>query len=160
MATGKLLLTIVSADTTIENVIGSSQNDTITGNAAHNVLVGGAGNDILNGGDGADVLLGGAGNDTIDGGIGDDLLIAGTTSYDTQIAKLMVIRQEWSGLALYADRITTLRAGVSGVSLVAKTTVKNSGIDSLTGGDGQDWYFRSLDDVITDLFAGETLDLL
>jgi Ca2+-binding RTX toxin-like protein len=48
----------------IENVIGSSGDDTITGNNAANRLDGGAGNDILNGMAGNDVLIGGAGNDT------------------------------------------------------------------------------------------------
>src|SRR5215813_3553346 len=48
----------------IENAIGGSGNDTITGNAADNVLNGGAGNDALVGGAGADVLIGGIGNDT------------------------------------------------------------------------------------------------
>uniref|UniRef100_UPI0034CF3DFC beta strand repeat-containing protein n=1 Tax=Roseomonas sp. 18066 TaxID=2681412 RepID=UPI0034CF3DFC len=57
----------------IENVIGSSLNDFIRGNALANHLIGGlgaddlqgfAGDDILEGGLGADVLTGGDGNDT------------------------------------------------------------------------------------------------
>ncbi|TAK90060.1 MAG: type I secretion C-terminal target domain-containing protein, partial [Burkholderiaceae bacterium] len=40
----------------VENVIGSSFNDTLTGNALSNVLIGGAGNDTLTGGAGADVF--------------------------------------------------------------------------------------------------------
>ena len=32
--------------------------------------------------------------------------------------------------------------------------------DSLTGGAGMDWYFKAVDDVITDLFAGEITDTL
>jgi len=32
--------------------------------------------------------------------------------------------------------------------------------DSLTGGIGTDWYLRALDDVITDLVAGELSDVL
>ena len=47
----------------IENLTGSSYNDTLTGNAAANQLNGGAGNDILIGGMGKDILTGGAGND-------------------------------------------------------------------------------------------------
>jgi Ca2+-binding RTX toxin-like protein len=38
----------------IENLIGSSQNDRLTGNAANNVLYGGTGNDTLDGGAGTD----------------------------------------------------------------------------------------------------------
>src|SRR5262249_45833102 len=49
--------------TIIENALGGSGNDTITGNAVANVLNGGAGNDTLNGGGGADTLIGGLGAD-------------------------------------------------------------------------------------------------
>jgi Ca2+-binding RTX toxin-like protein len=49
--------------TNIENLIGGSGNDVLTGNGLVNVLNGGAGDDILNGGVGADVMMGGAGND-------------------------------------------------------------------------------------------------
>lgn len=48
----------------IENAIGGSGNDTITGNAAKNELKGGGGADTLNGGDGDDVIDGGTGIDT------------------------------------------------------------------------------------------------
>ena len=48
----------------IENVIGGSGNDTITGNALGNNLNGGPGNDTLNGATGHDTLVGGHGNDS------------------------------------------------------------------------------------------------
>jgi serralysin len=48
----------------IENGVGGSGNDTITGNASANVLTGNAGNDVLEGGAGADLLIGGLGDDT------------------------------------------------------------------------------------------------
>jgi Ca2+-binding RTX toxin-like protein/subtilisin-like proprotein convertase family protein len=48
----------------IENVIGSSRNDMLHGDAGDNVLAGCAGNDTLIGGGGADTLDGGAGIDT------------------------------------------------------------------------------------------------
>ena len=47
----------------IENVIGGSGNDTITGDNQANQLNGGAGNDTITGGTGADVLTGGLGAD-------------------------------------------------------------------------------------------------
>lgn len=50
----------------IENFIGGSGNDSITGSAAGNRLSGGGGNDTLTGGAGADVLSGGAGADRFD----------------------------------------------------------------------------------------------
>ncbi|MDO8975982.1 calcium-binding protein, partial [Reyranella sp.] len=48
----------------IENLIGGSGNDLLTGDGLANRLEGGAGDDVLNGGGGSDVLHGGAGVDT------------------------------------------------------------------------------------------------
>ncbi len=56
----------------IENAIGGSGNDVITGNAANNVLDGGAGNDTLDGGLGNDTLNGGTGTNILNGGGGFD----------------------------------------------------------------------------------------
>ncbi|QWD77375.1 VCBS domain-containing protein [Polynucleobacter sp. MWH-Svant-W18] len=50
--------------TSIENLIGSSHNDSITGTSGANILIGNAGNDTLTGGAGADTLTGGTGADT------------------------------------------------------------------------------------------------
>lgn len=47
----------------IENAIGGSDDDIITGNAIANTLNGGGGNDTLIGGGGNDILIGGPGND-------------------------------------------------------------------------------------------------
>jgi Ca2+-binding RTX toxin-like protein len=68
-ASGQITIDIGSV---IENAIGGSGNDHITGNAAANSISGGAGNDVLGGGAGDDILRGGAGNDNIDGGAGID----------------------------------------------------------------------------------------
>jgi len=48
----------------IENAIGGSGDDSLTGNQANNKLTGDAGNDTLDGGLGADTMDGGQGNDT------------------------------------------------------------------------------------------------
>jgi Ca2+-binding RTX toxin-like protein len=67
----------------VENLMGGSGNDALSGNEADNTLRGGGGDDtldgrggadIVNGNDGADVLHGGDGNDTLIGGPGDDFL--------------------------------------------------------------------------------------
>jgi Ca2+-binding RTX toxin-like protein len=50
----------------IENVTGSSFNDTLIGNRGANVLNGGAADDRLVGGEGADTLIGGTGRDAAD----------------------------------------------------------------------------------------------
>ncbi|MBS1228561.1 MAG: protein of unknown function toxins and related Ca2+-binding protein [Proteobacteria bacterium] len=59
---------------TIENLIGSNYDDTLTGDGLANQLDGGLGNDNLNGGAGNDSLNGGAGDDTLDGGLDSDTL--------------------------------------------------------------------------------------
>ena len=59
----------------IENANGGSGNDTITGNAADNVLNGNGGNDTLYGNNGNDTLDGGTGVDSLYGGDGNDTII-------------------------------------------------------------------------------------
>ncbi len=59
----------------IENAIGGSGNDTISGNQAANTLTGNGGNDTLYGLDGNDTLIGGLGNDIMDGGNGTDTCV-------------------------------------------------------------------------------------
>ncbi|MCB8820375.1 M10 family metallopeptidase [Microvirga rosea] len=61
----------------IENANGGAGNDTITGNAAANVLKGGSGNDRLNGLENDDTLNGGLGNDILTGGPGKDAFLFG-----------------------------------------------------------------------------------
>jgi Ca2+-binding RTX toxin-like protein len=72
-----------------ENVLGTVQSDTITGDAKNNILNGGngdgydwlyglGGNDLLIGGGGNDQLFGGLGRDTLEGGAGGDLFVFDT----------------------------------------------------------------------------------
>ena len=58
----------------IENLIGSGFDDTLSGNGRANELSGGAGADQLFGRSGDDRLFGGDGDDRLDGGAGADLL--------------------------------------------------------------------------------------
>lgn len=60
----------------VENIIGGSASDRLTGSDARNVLTGGRGNDMIMGGGGDDVLAGDQGADQLFGGAGDDVLIA------------------------------------------------------------------------------------
>lgn len=71
--------TLANSDTVqgIENFIGGSGNDSLTGDGLANNLQGGAGHDSLFGGGGADVLQGGEGNDSLVGGNGADVLQGG-----------------------------------------------------------------------------------
>lgn len=69
----------IAYGTVIEDAIGGSGSDIITGNSAANWLRGGAGNDNLAGDAGNDTLEGGSGNDVLNGGAGDDTVVfAGT----------------------------------------------------------------------------------
>lgn len=62
----------------IENIVGTSLDDIINGNADANRLDGSSGNDTLSGGDGVDTLLGGEGRDTLFGGSDEDVLDGGS----------------------------------------------------------------------------------
>jgi Ca2+-binding RTX toxin-like protein len=66
--------------TSIENAIGGSGNDTITGDSGDNTLIGNAGDDSISGLAGNDKLEGDAGDDTLYGGAGDDTLDGGAGS--------------------------------------------------------------------------------
>jgi Ca2+-binding RTX toxin-like protein len=68
--------------TNVENIIGGSGSDSITGTTADNRLEGGQGNDTLSGAAGNDVLVGGDGDDTLNGGAGADNF-SGGVGFDT-----------------------------------------------------------------------------
>ncbi|SJM91914.1 calcium-binding protein [Crenothrix polyspora] len=76
--------------TLIENAIGGSANDTLTGNALANILSGGKGNDRLSGNNGNDKLMAGEGTDVLIGGLGKDsyVLTEATAAQDTVIVAL------------------------------------------------------------------------
>ena len=111
-----------------ENVVGSSFNDHLIGNAGANVLTGGAGDDTLTGGRGADTLNGGAGSDTADYANamhGRNLtLIGGGSGGDTYIS---IENLAGSG---FHDRLTGNAA--------ANVLTGQGGADRLDGGGGDD----------------------
>jgi Ca2+-binding RTX toxin-like protein len=154
----------LNAASVFENIAGGSGNDTLTGNSLANILVGNAGNDTLNGSGGRDILIGGLGLDTLNGGEDEDIVIAGRTTSDALFSNLNRVLAEWVSVNSYATRISNLRAGVGtpAVSLKATVNVLNDAgeDDSLVGGNGTDWYFRALDDVVTGLVTGDVLDIL
>ena len=154
----------LNAGSVFENIAGGSGNDTLTGNLLGNILVGNAGNDTLSGGGGRDILIGGLGLDTLNGGEDEDIVIAGRTTSDALFSNLNRLLVEWVSVNAYATRISNLRAGVGSPVVSLKTTINvlnDAGEDDvLFGGTGTDWFFRAVDDVIADVFAGEILDLL
>lgn len=61
----------------IGNLVGSDNNDNLTGNNLVNTIDGGLGDDIIVGGGGDDILFGGSGDDQLEGGDGNDRLTGG-----------------------------------------------------------------------------------
>ncbi len=89
----------------IENALGGSGDDSLSGSGAGNLLAGNAGDDTLDGGAGNDTLEGGDGEDLILSGDGDDLLTGGAGA-DTFLFDL------WTG----TDTITDFTPGGCGCS--------------------------------------------
>ena len=116
----------------IENLTGSSFNDTLTGDGNANVLDGADGNDTIVGGAGNDRLIGGAGNDTASyaaaaAAVQVDL-VAGTAAGGDGTDTLSLI-ENIVGSA-FADRL----AGDAG----ANSLLGGAGNDTLLGGGGND----------------------
>ena len=114
----------------IENVIGGSGDDVITGNANGNRLEGGGGADVLDGGAGNDVLLGQAGDDLLIGGSGegDDVLDGGagvdTVTYASTTQGVIV--------DLAAGTATGAETGSDTLSAI-ENVIGGSGDDAITG---------------------------
>src|SRR5262249_656689 len=147
-----------------------SGNDVLIGDAANNVLRGGGGNDLLYGNDGDDILLGdqgadrliggagrdlllgGLGADVLEGGAGDDLLVGGATRYDADVARLAALLCEWCRTdQTYQQRIDHLRNGGGLNVLNGRPVLLNEGaspvddgLDVLTGGERQDWFWAAV----------------
>ncbi|MBK9445273.1 MAG: M10 family metallopeptidase C-terminal domain-containing protein [Betaproteobacteria bacterium] len=129
----------------IENAVGGSGNDVITGNDLNNELSGSAGNDVLSGLEGTDRLDGGVGNDTLTGGAGDDVYII-----DSQFDQLHEVAAEGidrvnTSLASYTlgnevENLTyTGAAAFVGIgNVLANSLVGAAGSDSLHGDAGND----------------------
>lgn len=161
----------------IENIVGSAFNDTLSADGAANVIFGGAGADTLFGRYGDDILNGGGGNDIIHGGVGRDTLIGGNGN-DTLNGD---------------DGTDTLNGGAGNDTLTGGTSISDlrdviyggagndtiyggygndelrgdAGDDTITGGFGADMVIGgSGDDVLTgaafsdELFGGDGMDFI
>ncbi len=158
---------------TIDAVVHAGESDDIvTGGSGNDLLIGGPGNDLLLGASGNDSLLGQAGNDVLIGGLGaddllggfdDDLLIGGYTQFDESISSLDRILTRWSSDLPYEERVADLRHGKRPfltASSRGATVFDDSAVDQLSGEEGRDWFFASLNDELIDNETDESWDLL
>ncbi|MBB4063598.1 M10 family metallopeptidase [Gellertiella hungarica] len=143
----------------IENALGGSGNDTISGNVANNRLVGNGGADTLYGLAGKDILEGGAGADRLDGGVGADLMKGGAGNDIYSVDNLLDTVDETAGDGMdvvYSSVAWSLTAGrqmigsVENLTLLGTASINgtgnalaniltgNGGNNSLSGLDGAD----------------------
>ncbi len=135
----------------IEDLAGSSFNDTLFGSGSGNQLFGRDGDDRLFGRSGHDYLNGGAGSDRLDGGLENDTLRGGTHAdtfvfysgrdvvEDFRLSDLdrLVFEDGLYGGGLSADQVVAAYAAVVGSSVVftfnAGSTLTLQGISTLAG---------------------------
>jgi len=125
----------------VEKVIGTDFDDTITGDDGRNELEGGDGDDILNGGRARDVLRGGEGNDILDGGRGWDTIDGGfgfdTLTYASS-TKGVIVNMNRGGDETSGIEVTSGLERVIGSSKRDKLRADNFRDSVLEGGDGND----------------------
>ncbi len=131
-----LVLTDAAADGT-----GGEFADSITGNAANNVLKGGAGNDTLDGAGGNDTLDGGVGADLLVGGGGDDTYVfgAGDTIVEASGGADTIISSVSYTLGANLEILVLTDTAADGTgSALADSIVGNAVKNVLKGGAGND----------------------
>lgn len=165
--------------TDVENVIGGTGNDTISGTAGPNVLDGhdgndtinglggddtldGAGrdpsnytdNDTLNGGSGNDYLLGGLGADTMNGENGDDLLDGGLGADVFNGGSHTLFAGDTATYASRSGAVTVNLDASAGDGEAAENDRVNADVEKLIGGSGPDT-LRALEaDIVPNTFSG------
>jgi serralysin len=139
----------IALHATIENAVGGSGADRLTGNGVANQLAGGGGNDSLLGGGGNDILAGGLGNDSLDGGAGSDTANFRTSAQAISLnlalgtatgegSDLLNLIEAVAGSA-FADSFTGSGARERFYGLGGDDTLIGAGgNDVLSGGQGED----------------------
>ena len=155
---------------TLENLTGiSSSGQTLTGNAASNVILAGAGADVINGGAGADTMHGGAGDDIfIVDNAGDkaiEVFLEGRDAVYTSVSYALdastcvetLSTLDWNSTAalnLTGNGVNNYMIGNAGVNVLDG----NTGVDILVGKGGNDVYIVDDSSDIVYENAGEGAD--
>lgn len=124
----------LSSVASIENAIGGSGNDTLTGNGLDNVLTGLAGNDRLSGGLGGDSLVGGLGDDTY---MFDAAAVAESDTV-TENAGQGVDTLDFSSIVTSVVVNIGIRTPQAIDAFRMLSLSSASGLDNVTGGSGDD----------------------
>jgi Ca2+-binding RTX toxin-like protein len=124
----------------IENLIGGSGNDTITGDASTNILNGGSGNDVLISGGGDDQLIGGIGNDTYIISGASSVQIVESTNQGTDTVQ---VNQDFSLASISnIENLTLTGTAAQGTGNNLNNSINgNSQDNQLDGGAGNDNLF-------------------
>lgn len=124
----------------VERIIGSTYDDTLTGDNGRNILHGGDGDDIIYGGAGNDVIVGGLGADTLDGGDGIDTL--DFRGGETDVWVRLSFSDTVPGFVRSTDRDVRSAGLEERDTIIGFENVKGSeGIDQILGnsGDNRIW---------------------
>ncbi len=137
LLTGQATVVTIGTDTLIgiENAIGGSAKDSLSGDANANLLNGGGNDDTLNGGDGNDTLDGGRGSDTLNGGNGDDILIGGPSGGNDKLNGGAGIDTADYSSDVHGITANLLTGGASGGVIGNDTLI---GVENLVGGSASD----------------------
>jgi Ca2+-binding RTX toxin-like protein len=132
-----------------DRVFGGQGNDVLSGDDGNDIISGNGGNDQIIGSSGNDLLIGGmtGTGDNLNGGGGSDLLVAGELM--NGFASLVGDANDLALIALLANWNASHSPGLLS-SLVAGDDGAN---DSLLGGEGDDDFYASVTDFVTDLNA-------
>ena len=134
----------------VENLVGSLQDDVLTGDESDNRLNGECGDDVLNGGAGNDRLIGGHGADALFGGEGVDMADYTTAS---------------GGVTVSMDTAFTFQQALGGDAFLGGQALDNDGVgdtfDSIEGVQGSDFGDHIVGDAGRNrLIGGEGDDVL
>ncbi len=159
----------------VSQVIGTNNNDTMTGSASTDLLTGGRGDDLLSAGQGNDTLLGQDGNDTlifdslngehvIDGGVGTDTLDFSPALHDgfsiRFVAATGILTKLDHGVNLGEDlilNVETVIADHSGYKNVLNASAAGA---ILLGGAGDQSFTENLLSTNDTIYGGDGFDTL